>query len=216
MSRCDKMLVGKSRYMAGCFQFFFFSFSIYLKFSTIKFGGKDSLHPWFCDFFVTWMKKEGVERNDLCVRAELLWWYPNLYNPRTIAHQTPQSMGFSRQEYWSGLPFPSPGNLLDPRIELKSPTSPALQVDSLLMSHQQAFSPLQLAHFVPSLSSTLSEFCPSSKQRSPIHPLKPSGTSLSSYVESLKKQCFAWKASTNISVSCEEFSSPQEATSAQS
>ena len=96
-----------------------------------------------------------------------------------------------QQEYWSGLPFASPGNLLDPRIELKSPTSPALQVDSLLMSHQQAFSPLQLAHFVPSLSSKLTEFCPSSRQRSPIHPLKPSGTPLSSYVESLKKQCFA-------------------------
>ena len=38
-------------------------------------------------------------------------------------------MGFSRQEYWSGLPFPSPGHLPDPGIE---PTSPALQADSLL------------------------------------------------------------------------------------
>ena len=52
MNRCDKMLVGKSRYMAGCFPFFFFfCFSIYLKISTIKFLGKDSLHPAFCDFF---------------------------------------------------------------------------------------------------------------------------------------------------------------------
>ena len=42
--------------------------------------------------------------------------------PCTIAHQLPLSMGFSRQEYWSGLPFPSPGNLPDPGIE---PTSPA-------------------------------------------------------------------------------------------
>ena len=40
-----------------------------------------------------------------------------------VAHQTPLSMGFPRQEYWSGLPFPSPGDLLDPGIE---PTSPAL------------------------------------------------------------------------------------------
>ena len=40
---------------------------------SIKFLGKDSLHPAFCDFFsVTWMKKEGVERNDMCVRAKLL------------------------------------------------------------------------------------------------------------------------------------------------
>ena len=42
----------------------------------------------------------------------------------TVAHQAPPSMGFSRQEYWSGLPFPSPGNLPDPGIE---PRSPALQ-----------------------------------------------------------------------------------------
>ena len=47
----------------------------------------------------------------------------------TVACQSPLSMEFSRQEYWSGLPFPSPGDLLDPRIELRSP---ALQADSLL------------------------------------------------------------------------------------
>ena len=41
-------------------------------------------------------------------------------------------MGFSREEYWSGLPFPSPGDLPDPGIEPVSPVSPALQVDSLL------------------------------------------------------------------------------------
>ena len=49
--------------------------------------------------------------------------------PRTEAHQAPLSMGFSRQEYWSELPFPSPGDLPDPEIE---PRSPALQADSLL------------------------------------------------------------------------------------
>ena len=43
----------------------------------------------------------------------------------------PLSMGFSRQEYWSGLPFPSPGDLPDPGIEFKSPVAPALQADSL-------------------------------------------------------------------------------------
>ena len=46
----------------------------------------------------------------------------------TIAQQAPPSMGFSRQEYWSGLPFPSPGDLPNPGIE---PTSPALQADAL-------------------------------------------------------------------------------------
>ena len=39
------------------------------------------------------------------------------------AHQAPLSIGFPRQEYWSGLPFPSPGNLPDPEIELRSPAS---------------------------------------------------------------------------------------------
>ena len=41
--------------------------------------------------------------------------------PWTVAHQAPPSMGFSRQEYWSGLPFPSPGELPDPGIESGSP-----------------------------------------------------------------------------------------------
>ena len=42
--------------------------------------------------------------------------------PRTLTYQAPWSMGFPRQEYWSGLPFPSPGDLPNPGIELKSPT----------------------------------------------------------------------------------------------
>ena len=44
----------------------------------------------------------------------------------TVARQAPLSMGFPRQEYWSGLPFPFPGDLLDPGIELTSLTSPAM------------------------------------------------------------------------------------------
>ena len=46
--------------------------------------------------------------------------------PWTVAHQTPLSMGFSRQEYWCGLPFPPPGDLPDPGIEPASLVSPAL------------------------------------------------------------------------------------------
>ena len=49
--------------------------------------------------------------------------------PWTVAHQAPLSMGFSRQDYWSGLPFPSPGDLPDAGIE---PGSPTLQAYSLL------------------------------------------------------------------------------------
>ena len=54
---------------------------------------------------------------------------PTLATPWTVACQAPLSMGFSRQEYWRGLPFPSPGDLPDLGIE---PGSPALQPDSLL------------------------------------------------------------------------------------
>ena len=49
--------------------------------------------------------------------------------PWTVTYQAPQSMEFSRQEYWSGLPFPSPGDLPDTGIERGSPT---LQADALL------------------------------------------------------------------------------------
>ena len=49
--------------------------------------------------------------------------------PWTVAHQALLSMGFSRQEYWSGLPFPPPGDLSNPGIR---PRSFALQADSLL------------------------------------------------------------------------------------
>ena len=48
-----------------------------------------------------------------------------------IAPQTPLSMGFSRQEHWSGLSFPPPGDLPYPEIEPASPVSPELQMDSL-------------------------------------------------------------------------------------
>ena len=48
--------------------------------------------------------------------------------PWTVAYQVPPSMGFSRQEYWSGVPFPSPGDLPNPGIK---PGSPAFQADAL-------------------------------------------------------------------------------------
>ena len=54
--------------------------------------------------------------------------YPTVATPWALALQAPLSVGFSRQEYWSGLPFPSPGDLPNPGIE---PGSLALQADSL-------------------------------------------------------------------------------------
>ena len=57
--------------------------------------------------------------------------YPTLCNPKTVALQAPLSMQFPRQEYWRGLPFPSPGALPDPGIE---PMSSAWQADFLPLS----------------------------------------------------------------------------------
>ena len=53
---------------------------------------------------------------------------PTLATPWTVAYQASPSMGFSRQEYWSGLPFPSPGDLPNPGIK---PGSPASEPDAL-------------------------------------------------------------------------------------
>ena len=59
---------------------------------------------------------------------KLLSHVPLFATPWTVAYQVPPSMGFSRLYYWSGLPFPSPGDLLNPGIE---PGSPTLQSDAL-------------------------------------------------------------------------------------
>ena len=65
----------------------------------------------------------------------------------TVARQAPLSMGFSRQAYWSGLPFPSPGDLPDPEIKLKSPASPALPAD--LLSHPRNLSTVHNLSYYP-------------------------------------------------------------------
>ena len=67
------------------------------------------------------------------VHAQLLSPVQLFATPWTV--QAPLSMGFPRQEYWSRLPFPPPGDLPHPGIEPLSLASPALQVDSLLLSH---------------------------------------------------------------------------------
>ena len=67
-----------------------------------------------------------VPHTSLCVLVPPLC--PTLCDPMDCSLLALPSMGFSRQEYWSGLPFPSPGDLPDPGIE---PKSPALQADSL-------------------------------------------------------------------------------------
>ena len=62
-----------------------------------------------------WEAKEGLVNVKSLSRARLF------ATPGTVAYQAPLPMGFSRQEYWNGLPFPSPGDLPDPGIEPRSP-----------------------------------------------------------------------------------------------
>ena len=76
-------------------------------------------------FFTTSTTWEALSHHGGGLVAKLC---PTLATPWTVACQAPLSMGFSRQEYWSGLPFPSPENLPDLGIE---PVFPALQADYL-------------------------------------------------------------------------------------
>ena len=64
---------------------------------------------------------------DIKVKVKLLSRVRLFATSWTVAYQSSPSMGFSRQEYWSGLPFPSPGDLPNPGIE---PGSPALEADA--------------------------------------------------------------------------------------
>ena len=68
--------------------------------------------------------------------AKLLQSCPTLETLWTIACQAPLSMKFSRQEYWSGLPCPPPGDLSNAVTEPMCPVVPAFQEDSLSLSHQ--------------------------------------------------------------------------------
>ena len=70
---------------------------------------------------------------DACLRAKLLSCVRLFVTPWTVVHQASLSMGFSRQEYWSGLLFPPPRDLPDPGIEPASLKSPALAGSSLAL-----------------------------------------------------------------------------------
>ena len=77
----------------------------------------------------TWAVHSSDSGSDLVAKS-----YPTLVAPWTVACQTPLSLGIPRQEYWSGWPFLSPGDLPYPGIK---PTSAALQADSLLSLFQR-------------------------------------------------------------------------------
>ena len=82
-------------------------------------------------------------KSRVCVHARMLSRFSHVRlfaTLCTVARQAPLSMEFSSQEYWSGLPFPPPGDLPNPGIEPESPVAPALQADSLSLSHREILS----------------------------------------------------------------------------
>ena len=94
-----------------------------------KFVPVDLLHPLHLPC------NPSLWQQPVCSLLLLIWFvlsHVRLFVPLwSVAHQAPLSMGYSRQEYWSGLPFPPLGYLPDPGMEPLSPMSPALQADSL-------------------------------------------------------------------------------------
>ena len=78
-----------------------------------------------------WKLSTGME----CIYTESLQLCLTLCDPKDCSQEAPLSMGFSRQEYWSGLPCPPPGNLSDRGIEPMSPVASESQAYSLPLSH---------------------------------------------------------------------------------
>ena len=87
-----------------------------------------------CDDLEVW--DEGLRGSrGKCVHVKSLQSCPALCNPMNCGCQAPLSIGFPRQEYWSGLPFPPPGDLPEPGIEHESPASLALPADSFPLEY---------------------------------------------------------------------------------
>ena len=105
----EKKMSNKNKIFKLLFYIFFLSFLIYLSRSP-----NFTLSPWFNVLYTLW------------VYAKWLQSCPTLWNPMDCSPQLPLSKGFSRQEYWSGLPCPPPVDLPDPGIEPASLMSPAI------------------------------------------------------------------------------------------
>ena len=105
------------------FSLFHLSFIVYNTFLVILIVSARSKNLWYTTFFLYTLLPKGKVKCLSLSRVRLF------ATPQTVANQIPLSMGFSRQEYWSGLPFPLPANLPDPGIK---PGSPAMQADYLL------------------------------------------------------------------------------------
>ena len=117
---------------------FTFTFHTYHYFGCCSsFVGQSNAHATYLAY-VSWayiylyttfeLGSEHHSKHTLCVSAQscpTLCDYMDCSTPWTVAYQAPLSMEFSRQEFWSGLPFPIPGDLPDPEIEPESLVSPA-------------------------------------------------------------------------------------------
>ena len=98
-------------------------------------------HPWV--HWWNWKKKIILRKilSQRCACMSSCFICAQLFGTLwTVVHQAALSMGFSRQEYWSGLLFPLPWDLPNPGIEPVSPGAPTFQEDSLLLSHQGSLS----------------------------------------------------------------------------
>ena len=102
--------------------------------------------------FFFYFKRLKRAKLPLCVCVKSLSRVRLFPTPWTVARHAPLSMGYSRQEYWSGLPFPSPGDLSNPGIK---PRSPALQADTL-----SSEPPGKPAHILPITNPADSFFVP--------------------------------------------------------
>ena len=104
----------------------------------------------------------GELNHEAMKRKEKLSCVRLFVTPWTIAYQAPPSMGFSRQEYWSGLLFPSPRDLPNPGIK---PGSPALEADAL--TSEPPGKPITMERLKGEKSRSRKRACPDDKQRFP-------------------------------------------------
>ena len=107
------------------------------------------------------LKMDGLMASGISLiesESEVTQSCPTLCDPWTVAHQAPPSMGFSRQEYWSVLPFHSPGDLPDPGTE---PRSPTLQANALIIGNGIFFQFSSVIQLCPTLYDTMDCSMPS-------------------------------------------------------
>ena len=117
-----------------------FSRQEYLECVAISFSRVSSpLRDLICVSYIgRWVLYSQATR-EVCTQTISVWVGAQSHlfvTPWTVAHEPPLSMGFSRQEYWSGLSCPPPGDLTDPETKPESPASPALQANSFPLSHR--------------------------------------------------------------------------------